>query len=721
MITEAQKKAGNYPKGHTHVLGIRASIETKAGEERSGTDHEGKEWKQTLQHDYGYLRGTTGKDKDHIDAFFGPGDPAKHPVHVVDQLDHEGNFDEHKVMLGFKDADEASDAYHANYEPGWRGMGDVTAMDHGDFKKWALAPGRRVKPAAEHSVSKGYADGGLVTSAGGAAFGNPNLTRQGRRDGAAPERMSDYQDVHNPVTAALAGFMGTAPDELAGSVLDPNYQRNKAAAVLPYVLGTAAQLPLFKGAQGAGKVARGALEQLGKSMVVARPAYVPNAQLGAIKLIARQHAGDFESLRAEGMAKGGTVQPAMLRLTDVLTPQEVRKVKATGHPVPEFVTPQEAQALRAAFTKLSDRALPQGYQVGGLVKLAKATKEFLESEKLWSNKLVGIPGTAANAKAIPGVLDHFIKTRGLDPSTEELLVSGSPHPFDPTLSHPVWALPPSQSSGVYGYARGDAHPGEPLSKNAAFRLYTADPKKRFDLDGNDFNATEHGIDAKDGYPFLTSKDYTLFKGISDLSLDPSAYERARKVKTNTNVPYIGSRILQDQYNIPYPYWSRKNDAIEPVTGYASGGLVTPEQGNGMTQPAQGGGLSGGVAPLQMQGMNGLRMGSLNGPTQSSIYNDPSQGQGALGQTYRQGTGGQGTDMMGRVVERGVEGQLVGAGLSAAGASAAVPYAGSIVSALNGDYRSAAWSAGGAAIGSIIPGVGTVIGGIVGSLLGSIFS
>lgn len=284
MLSEAQKKAGNYPKGHTHVLGMRASIETKAGEERSGTDHEGKEWKQTLQHDYGYLRGTMGRDKDHIDAFFGPEDPAEHPVHVVDQLDHESKFDEHKVMLGFKDADAASEAYHANYEPGWRGLGDITPMAHNDFKKWALAPGRRMKPVAEHSVAKGYADGGLVTNAGGAAFGNPNLTRQGRRAGALPERMSDYQDVHNPVTAALAGFMGTAPDELAGSVLDPNYQSNKAAAVLPYVLGTAAQLPILKGAQGAGRVTRGALEHLGESMAATRPAYVPNAQLGAIKL-----------------------------------------------------------------------------------------------------------------------------------------------------------------------------------------------------------------------------------------------------------------------------------------------------------------------------------------------------------------------------------------------------------------------------------------------------
>ena len=148
---------------------MRVSIETPAGGERSGVSKAGKLWAQKLNHDYGYIRGTTGRDKDHIDVFLGPNaaDGGRN-VHVIDQHDPEtGEFDEHKVMLGFDDFKDAADAYHSNYEEGWAGGKAITPMSMKDFKAWAFAPGRRLKPAAEHSVGRKtgpqeLAGGGLV-------------------------------------------------------------------------------------------------------------------------------------------------------------------------------------------------------------------------------------------------------------------------------------------------------------------------------------------------------------------------------------------------------------------------------------------------------------------------------------------------------------------------------------------------------------------------------
>lgn len=138
--TEAQKEAGNYAKGHVRLGGMELAIENPAGSERKGVDASGKAWSTTMQSHYGYIKGTIGRDKDHIDVFVKPGtaeiaDDAK--VYVVDQKNPDnGRFDEHKVMIGFDSQPEAEAAYLANYTPGWKGMGDVTESTLADFRKW---------------------------------------------------------------------------------------------------------------------------------------------------------------------------------------------------------------------------------------------------------------------------------------------------------------------------------------------------------------------------------------------------------------------------------------------------------------------------------------------------------------------------------------------------------------------------------------------------------
>jgi hypothetical protein len=67
--TEKSLTWSGYPlQGRTKVQGMDISIENKKGSVRSGTDKDGHEWHTHMNFDYGYIRGTVGKDKDHVDC-----------------------------------------------------------------------------------------------------------------------------------------------------------------------------------------------------------------------------------------------------------------------------------------------------------------------------------------------------------------------------------------------------------------------------------------------------------------------------------------------------------------------------------------------------------------------------------------------------------------------------------------------------------------------------
>lgn len=151
--TEAQKEAGNYKKGHVKIDGYDVTIENPKGSVRKGTDRNGQEWSVTMNNTYGYIRGTKGVDGDHIDVFLSD-DPTQGDVYVIDQVNEDGSFDEHKVMYGFNSAEEARDAYLANYSPGWQGLGTITKVSKDEFKKWIDSSHRKTKPFAEYKNVK---------------------------------------------------------------------------------------------------------------------------------------------------------------------------------------------------------------------------------------------------------------------------------------------------------------------------------------------------------------------------------------------------------------------------------------------------------------------------------------------------------------------------------------------------------------------------------------
>lgn len=154
--TEAQKKAGNYKKGHLSFGGYDYTVETPKGVTRSGKDEQGKPWSVTMHDTYGYILGKIGVDGDHIDMFINDAadlDSFDGNVYVVDQVNPEtGEFDEHKVMYGYPSEEAATEAYLANYSKGWKGLGKVTSVPKATFDKWLESSDRKTKPFVEYAM-----------------------------------------------------------------------------------------------------------------------------------------------------------------------------------------------------------------------------------------------------------------------------------------------------------------------------------------------------------------------------------------------------------------------------------------------------------------------------------------------------------------------------------------------------------------------------------------
>lgn len=155
--SDAQKESGNYKKGHIKFGGYDYTIENPKGSTRSGKDADGKEWKVIMHDTYGYIRGKFGKDGDHLDMFINDKadlDNWNGDVFVVDQVNPDGSFDEHKVMYGYDSMSDAEKAYLANYSKGWQGLGNITGASKAEFDKWLDTSNRKLKPFADYAKVK---------------------------------------------------------------------------------------------------------------------------------------------------------------------------------------------------------------------------------------------------------------------------------------------------------------------------------------------------------------------------------------------------------------------------------------------------------------------------------------------------------------------------------------------------------------------------------------
>jgi len=157
-VSAAQAEAGNYRKGHVNMHGLQITIETPKGAVRSGTDKEGKKWSIEMANHYGYIRKSEDLDGDHVDVFLGP-NPEAELVYVVDQIDPATKkFDEHKCLLGFLTLSSAKDAYKANYQKTWKGLGKITPVTMQQFKEW-LKDGSQKRPISTQTFKMKKAAG----------------------------------------------------------------------------------------------------------------------------------------------------------------------------------------------------------------------------------------------------------------------------------------------------------------------------------------------------------------------------------------------------------------------------------------------------------------------------------------------------------------------------------------------------------------------------------
>ena len=197
--TDAQKEAGNYKKGHIKVDGLDITIEQPKGSIRRGTDANGKQWESEMHNTYGYIRGTESVDGDHIDIFLSD-NPTEGNVFVVDQINKDGSFDEHKVMYGFSDMESARQAYLSNYEEGWQGLGNITEVSKEDFKAWIDSSKRKTKPFAEYTSVKTQGD---VQAKKPTEI--PHLTEKEKRE-------QRKQELRNKIKVKLRGQLNVGVD-----------------------------------------------------------------------------------------------------------------------------------------------------------------------------------------------------------------------------------------------------------------------------------------------------------------------------------------------------------------------------------------------------------------------------------------------------------------------------------------------------------------------------
>lgn len=126
------------------LCGVTLAIENPRGSVRKGNSLSGS-WSNTMPNHYGFIKGTEGADGEDIDAFLGPNPQSKN-IFIINQNDiNSGDFDEHKVMFGFDDAQSAKEGYLAAYSKDWTGFGSMSQVSPEELASW-LSKGRAITP-----------------------------------------------------------------------------------------------------------------------------------------------------------------------------------------------------------------------------------------------------------------------------------------------------------------------------------------------------------------------------------------------------------------------------------------------------------------------------------------------------------------------------------------------------------------------------------------------
>ena len=113
----------------------------------------------------------------------------------------------------------------------------------------------------------------------GAFFGNPNLQRQGARARALAAQR-DVNTLADPRTYAIVqGLLGTAPDEMGFSVLNPDYEKIRKVAEPAFALGLLGQASPFLAPMTKGLPVGASVKNVGNDLLSYRGSHkAPNAK-----------------------------------------------------------------------------------------------------------------------------------------------------------------------------------------------------------------------------------------------------------------------------------------------------------------------------------------------------------------------------------------------------------------------------------------------------------
>ncbi|HCH7478743.1 TPA: hypothetical protein NM870_003371 [Acinetobacter baumannii] len=135
---EQQLQSGDYTTGKFKINELHVHIENPAGSVRSGVGADGEIWETKMLAHYGFFADSLGHDGDEVDVFVVPGTQSDYagPVFVIHQNDENGDFDEHKVIIGANSKAEATLLYQNHYDENWSGVGNIEQYSFDEFVQW---------------------------------------------------------------------------------------------------------------------------------------------------------------------------------------------------------------------------------------------------------------------------------------------------------------------------------------------------------------------------------------------------------------------------------------------------------------------------------------------------------------------------------------------------------------------------------------------------------
>jgi|688.fasta_scaffold199046_2 hypothetical protein len=184
-------------------------------------------------------------------------------------------------------------------------------------------------------------------------FGNPNIQRQGARARALAAQR-DVNTLPDPRTyAAVSGLLGTAPDQMGFSVMNPDYQAIQNVARPAYGLGLAAQLAPFLAPITKGLPVGASIKNVGSKFVYPQENALRLAQQRAALPVEQGGLGLLGSNTAEQRATAmGAIDylHGTERMDRLLAGKNLNPKKATSGPMP-FGTNTPAMASNYAMNK----------------------------------------------------------------------------------------------------------------------------------------------------------------------------------------------------------------------------------------------------------------------------------------------------------------------------------------------------------------------------------